>query len=211
MNFKASSFILVIIWIVLLDAINCIGNSPTETVISGMENATSACDNGWLLVPGYGCFLFDLENRMDWLSAQKYCENQGGHLPEKIDSDLEEVLIEYTVLFSGERQISSWLGASDIGNEGHWMWMHSGCVIETGVYIATGNNVGDMYVENGIEECASQCALTDECVAWTFNVQSSYCWLKSDDSSKGEEEGWTTGTKACGLSTYPHRLSASYC
>jgi len=74
----------------------------------------------------------------------------------------------------------------------------TGCVIETGVYISAGNNVGQLHVENGTEECASQCALTEGCVAWTLNVHQSYCWLKSDDSNKGEAEGWTTGIKACG-------------
>merc|ERR1719226_263182 len=41
--------------------------------------------------------------------------------------------------------------------------------------------------------------MTEGCVAWTLNVHQSYCWLKSDDSNKGEAEGWTTGIKACGL------------
>jgi len=74
----------------------------------------------------------------------------------------------------------------------------NGCVIETGVYIYSGNNVGKLHVENGTEECASQCALTEGCVAWTLDVHQSYCWLKSDDSNKGEAEGWTTGIKECG-------------
>ena len=58
-------------------------------------------------------------------------------------------------------------------------------------------------MENGTEECAAQCALTEGCVAWTLNVHQSFCWLKSDDSNKGEAEGWTTGLKECGASTYP--------
>jgi len=125
MKLKTSSFILVIIWIGQLDTINCIGNGPSEKVISGIENATSSCDDGWLLVPGYGCFLFDMENKLDWLRAQAYCQVLGGYLPEKIDSDLQEFLIEYTLLISGETEVSSWLGATDIGNERHWIWMHS--------------------------------------------------------------------------------------
>ena len=58
-----------------------------------------------------------------------------------------------------------------------------------GVYIGRGNNiaVGGKWwfvVENGQNECASQCTLTEKCVAWTFNISSSSCWLKSDDSIK---------------------------
>ena len=53
-------------------------------------------------------------------------------------------------------------------------------------------------VGNGQNGCASLCALTEECVAWTFNVSGSRCWLKSDDSSKSNADGWITGTKECG-------------
>ena len=72
-----------------------------------------------------------------------------------------------------------------------------------GVYIGAGNNVGvqGIVVENGQNECASLCALTEECVAWTFNEHFenvSRCWLKSDDSIKGNADGWITGTKECG-------------
>ena len=72
-------------------------------------------------------------------------------------------------------------------------------MIETGVYIAAGNNVeGEFVVEDGPHECASRCALTSGCVAWTFLVSTSSCWLKSDDSEKYQEDGWITGTKSCG-------------
>ena len=75
-----------------------------------------------------------------------------------------------------------------------------GCIIEMGVYIGAGNNVGvqGIVVENGQNECASLCALTENCVAWTFNISSSSCWLKSDDSIKLNADGWITGTKECG-------------
>ena len=53
-------------------------------------------------------------------------------------------------------------------------------------------------VKNGQDECASLCASTEECLAWTFKVSESSCWLKSDDSSKGNADGWITGTKECG-------------
>ena len=78
-----------------------------------------------------------------------------------------------------------------------------GCIIQMGVYIGRGNNiaVGGKWwfvVENGHNECASQCTLTENCVAWTFNISSSSCWLKSDDSIKVNADGWITGTKECG-------------
>ena len=73
-------------------------------------------------------------------------------------------------------------------------------MIETDVFIYAGNNVKDMFLaENGPDECASQCALTSGCVAWTFRISESYCWLKSDDSEKGQAGNWITGTRSCGF------------
>ena len=73
-------------------------------------------------------------------------------------------------------------------------------MIETGVYIAAGNSVEPNFLaKDGPYECASRCALTSGCVAWTFHFLTSYCWLKSDDSQKGQLDGWITGTKSCGF------------
>merc|ERR1712136_107424 len=95
-------------------------------MISGIQNATNTCDIGWQLIPDNGCFLFDLSNTMDWEDAQVYCEDLGGYLPENIDSELEEILEEEIRLISGGSLVYSWLGATDIGNEGEWVWIHSG-------------------------------------------------------------------------------------
>ena len=74
-----------------------------------------------------------------------------------------------------------------------------GCKIETGVYISgDAGNVGYIKAKNGQYECASKCASTDGCSAWTFKVSDSGCWLKSDSSKKGRADGWITGTKSCG-------------
>ena len=74
-----------------------------------------------------------------------------------------------------------------------------GCIIEKGVYIGTGSWTIDQFrVTGGQNECSSRCALTNKCVAWTYKVSDLYCWLNSDDSSKGQSDGWITGTKACG-------------
>ena len=81
-----------------------------------------------------------------------------------------------------------------------YIFFLKGCVIERGVYITAGNNVGvgGVVVKNGQNECALLCASTEECLAWTFKVSESSCWLKSDDSSKGHADGWITGNKECG-------------
>ena len=87
-----------------------------------------------------------------------------------------------------------------------FIWVNlflKGCLIENGVYICNGNDIYELEVEDGQNECAFQCALTEGCVAWTLRVSDSNCWLKSDSSCKGTEKGWVTGSKACGsTSTY---------
>ena len=77
-----------------------------------------------------------------------------------------------------------------------------GCKIETGVYISGDvGNVGYIQAKNGQYECASKCASTDGCTAWTFKVSNSGCWLKSESSNTGRADGWITGTKSCGEGT----------
>lgn len=78
-----------------------------------------------------------------------------------------------------------------------------GCKIENGVYIVAGNDVKNITVESGHGECASNCASTKGCLAWTFQTSHSHCWLKSDESSKGKGEGWMTGSMSCGPGKYP--------
>ena len=83
-----------------------------------------------------------------------------------------------------------------------------GCAIETGVWIAEeGNKVGYMEVKNGPAECASKCTSTNGCIAWTFKVSYSGCWLMSDSNHKGEKDGWISGTKSCGEGKYRCRLN----
>lgn len=41
-----------------------------SAIISENTNSTSACDAGWAEVPSYGCYLFSLDEGMNWLDAQ---------------------------------------------------------------------------------------------------------------------------------------------
>ena len=78
----------------------------------------------------------------------------------------------------------------------------SACPIEVGVYIFAGNDVarGEKPTH---QECARWCAAEKDCIAWTFNSDRYYCWLKSNDDEKGCPDGdcshspWVTGTKNC--------------
>ena len=74
-----------------------------------------------------------------------------------------------------------------------------------------GNNVEEWFqAKDGLDECASRCALTSGCVAWTFRVSTSSCWLKSDDSEKFQSDGWITGTKSCGFKSKYSKKSFVY-
>ena len=42
-------------------------------------------------------------------------------------------------------------------------------------------------------DCALQCAETRDCLEWTYNIGTNYCWLKSNLDKKM----WVTGTKTC--------------
>ena len=77
------------------------------------------------------------------------------------------------------------------------------CLIESGTFISAGDDVAYMKAKNGVDECASKCATTIGCVAWTFKISTSGCWLKSYASRKGKKDGWISGTKSCGEGRYP--------
>ena len=79
----------------------------------------------------------------------------------------------------------------------NWLQIIERCEIENGVFIGRGSNV-DILATSGPEECALQCAATEECVAWSLQISTKNCWLKSVDRNKGRGENWITGTKACG-------------
>ena len=63
-------------------------------------------------------------------------------------------------------------------------------------------------VENK-KECVLKCANTVECRAWTYKVSllegksKHACWLKSDESRKGKDDDYITGTKSCGPGKFP--------
>ena len=128
MYFKALPLLLMLVSSVEKTA--GISNATRSSIFSGIENFATSCEFGWMLIPGYGCFLFELETKVTWMEAQVYCEDNGGHLPEILDDVLEEALVEYTRLIGdgddGDETVKSWLGATDIGNEGQWIWIHSG-------------------------------------------------------------------------------------
>merc|ERR1712062_257393 len=61
---------------------------------------------------------------MEWLDAQKYCEDNGGFLAESTDAFLQETLTAFAKNIYGGIPYA-WLGGNDIGTETEWKWIHS--------------------------------------------------------------------------------------
>ncbi|TRY71512.1 hypothetical protein TCAL_06101 [Tigriopus californicus] len=84
--------------------------------------ARSECQPGWIELPGYGCYLFDLNWSLDWLQAARNCQKLGGHLVE-IETQDEQNGLTSIARIIGE---DFWIGLTDIGHDGNYRWMYSG-------------------------------------------------------------------------------------
>merc|ERR1719186_2370690 len=115
---------------------------------------------------------------------------------EGVDFNLWKKLILGEVFKQDEHLVDYWRDAFIEVKESFDVEL-TGCIREDDVFIESGNDVEELET-NGEQECADACAYTTDCVAWTMRTSDNKCWLKSDDSSKGEGAGWLTGTKNCG-------------
>jgi hypothetical protein len=84
--------------------------------------------SGWLPMPP-SCYLIS-PTHLNWLDANKFCQEQGGHLVE-VDGPQEELMVE--MLMSSHTATGAyWLGATDQAAEGAWMWAASGTPLGAG-------------------------------------------------------------------------------
>jgi len=88
---------------------------------------TIDCPSGWVNAHEDGCFKFlGNETSSTWFEAMLACEKEGGYLAEpKTLRQMEFLtgLVELEAEFYGPREW--WLGRSDTGHEGTWVWTHS--------------------------------------------------------------------------------------
>jgi len=88
---------------------------------------TIDCPSGWVNAHEDGCFKFlGDEINATWFEAMVACEQVGGYLVEPKNQRQMEFLtglVELETEFYGPRRW--WLGLSDTGHEGTWVWTHS--------------------------------------------------------------------------------------
>merc|ERR1719348_466647 len=85
----------------------------------------SGCPSGWVDA-GEVCYKLENSLSLSWIQAQLHCQELGGHLAEPISEDASNLL---TSIASIETEVLGvptwWLGLSDLGHEGRWIWQHS--------------------------------------------------------------------------------------
>jgi len=62
---------------------------------------------------------------LSWIDAQQHCQSLGGHLAEPITEDWSNLLTSIASIETDVLGVESWwLGLSDLGHEGRWVWQN---------------------------------------------------------------------------------------
>jgi len=62
---------------------------------------------------------------LSWIDAQQHCQSLGGHLAEPITEDWSNLLTSIASIETSVLGVESWwLGLSDLGHEGRWVWQN---------------------------------------------------------------------------------------
>merc|ERR1712110_1292309 len=74
-----------------------------------------------------------------------------------------------------------------------------GCTVNTGEYIRAGRNTpgGKALKSTGPLDCATKCLQDSKCQAWTLNIKSNRCWLKTTSKGRGSNKNWVWGLSGC--------------
>merc|ERR1711915_141094 len=95
---------------------------------NAMKEETRAyrCPEGWLFYDEK-CFLFHYEATiMTWREGQEECETLGGYLAEITNEQEQQYVMTTAALWEDILGTKSWfIGLSDQGHEGRWVWQHS--------------------------------------------------------------------------------------
>merc|ERR1712156_138618 len=99
-------------------------SSPSYSTTS--TSAPSYCPSGWLNAGHLGCFLLQ-ENftANSWYEANLICEDLGGFLMEPKSAEIQNLVSSLLLMLPGiSGEFDWWIGLSDTGHEGNWLWVH---------------------------------------------------------------------------------------
>merc|ERR1711962_722089 len=86
---------------------------------------SEGCPQGWI-DSIEGCFLFQYDRYVTWHEAQYECEKVGGFLVEPKTQRQQHMLKSLAFVEHSFTGVGSWwIGLTDEGHEGRWIWQHS--------------------------------------------------------------------------------------
>merc|ERR1711915_1084080 len=109
-------------FILTLLILHC-NTQTTLPPITGPDH--TECPSGWVKADE-GCFLFHYASAATWFNAQLECEQMGGYLAEPKHENQAGLLTSLAYMEQSLFGVQSWwIGLSDWGHEGRWIWQHS--------------------------------------------------------------------------------------
>merc|ERR1719158_352443 len=101
----------------------------TMTTTSSPTDEPPSCPDGWVNANYLGCFYFDNskpDRHLSWVEAVDAGDDLGGYLAEIQTEEQADLIASIAMLENDLAGIDSWwVGLSDIGHEGRWIWSHS--------------------------------------------------------------------------------------
>merc|ERR1711892_433748 len=117
-----------LVWSVFVCCYSSIEATPYSTQ-PPTESPTDPCPDGWFNAANLGCFYFDNsrpDRHLTWVEAMDVCDNMGGYLAEIQTQEQADFIASIAMVEESLTGVSSWwLGLTDMGHEGRWMWGHS--------------------------------------------------------------------------------------
>lgn len=103
-----------------------IGTETTIGTTIGTTPEPSSCPHGWLDAGHIGCFFLQENLTVNsWYEANLICEDLGGFLVEPKTEEIQDLLSSLLLMLPGlSGELDWWIGLTDTGHEGSWLWVH---------------------------------------------------------------------------------------